>query len=209
MEDLMDKDIKVIALDLDGTLLNNNKDISNRNLNAILKCHENGKQVIIATARPPRSVKSLLPKVLLDICSFVYYNGALICDYELGFEKNITIPRHLTQQIIAFCYENDPHCTISLEVKDKWYSNKPINHSLVFNPLFSPQILTNKELVRLNANKILLTEMGNIENIEHYFKRELHIVVTDNRTLMQLMNKDVSKASGLLTLCHLYKVKQS
>ncbi len=60
------KNIKAIVLDLDGTLLNSEKKVSNRNLNSILKCYSYGIQIIIATARPPRSVKKLLPPELLQ-----------------------------------------------------------------------------------------------------------------------------------------------
>ncbi|TVY06999.1 HAD hydrolase family protein [Paenibacillus cremeus] len=53
--------VDTIVLDLDGTLLNLQKRVSDRNLAAVLDSHALGVRIIIATARPFRSVKSLLP----------------------------------------------------------------------------------------------------------------------------------------------------
>lgn len=50
-----------VILDLDGTLLDSSKRVSQRNRDAILQCHRRGMKIIIATARPPRTVESLLP----------------------------------------------------------------------------------------------------------------------------------------------------
>ena len=44
--------IKVIALDLDGTLLNSEKKISPRNLAAIRAAQEKGVKVVLTTGRP-------------------------------------------------------------------------------------------------------------------------------------------------------------
>ncbi len=67
-----------VVLDLDGTLLNSNKEISKRNLDAVLSCYQKGMRIIFATARPPRAVNWFLPQELLDIGAFVYYNGAQV-----------------------------------------------------------------------------------------------------------------------------------
>ncbi|MFD2330766.1 HAD family hydrolase [Cohnella sp. GCM10020058] len=65
-----------IVLDLDGTLLNSGKQVSDRNRLAVRTCYEKGIKIIYATARPPRSVRQFLPEELISIGAFVYYNGA-------------------------------------------------------------------------------------------------------------------------------------
>ncbi|MEI8198244.1 MAG: HAD hydrolase family protein, partial [Phycisphaerae bacterium] len=47
--------IKLVALDLDGTLLTSRKTISRRTHTALRKTIDGGVQVVLATARPPRS----------------------------------------------------------------------------------------------------------------------------------------------------------
>lgn len=49
-----------IAIDLDGTLLNSQSQLSERNRIAIDKCIEHNIPVIIATSRPARTLHRLL-----------------------------------------------------------------------------------------------------------------------------------------------------
>jgi Cof subfamily protein (haloacid dehalogenase superfamily) len=202
-------DYRVIVLDLDGTLLNSKKQISSRNLNAVLNCHKSGKKIIIATARPPRSVQTFLPKKLLDICSFVFYNGAFVCDNKIGFEEHTSVPRDFTTKILEYCTEYLPHCTVSLEVKDKWYSNKQITDSSMFNLRYSPHILTNDQLKEFEASKILLSDFEDVNNLQLELGDKVKLIVTDNGKLIQIMNKQVTKEIGILKLCSQYGVNTS
>lgn len=72
-------DIRLIATDLDGTLLNEKKEVSERNLQALLRAAEKGIYVVPATGRIWRG----LPKVLLDFPYLQYVisvNGAGVVD---------------------------------------------------------------------------------------------------------------------------------
>ncbi|MCK6076955.1 HAD hydrolase family protein [Paenibacillus silvae] len=57
----------VIVVDLDGTLLKADKEVSERSIKAILDCASCGSRFIFATARPPRAVKAFLPEELLRL----------------------------------------------------------------------------------------------------------------------------------------------
>src|SRR5580765_1151054 len=71
--------IKLVAIDLDGTLLDRSKKVSERAA-AALKCLPSaGVKVIIASARPPRSVRHIYQELGLDTWQ-INYNGALIWD---------------------------------------------------------------------------------------------------------------------------------
>ncbi len=48
----MKKDIKLVAIDLDGTLLNEDKEIAKGNKEIIQKLHEKGLKIVLATGRP-------------------------------------------------------------------------------------------------------------------------------------------------------------
>jgi Cof subfamily protein (haloacid dehalogenase superfamily) len=201
--------VKTIVLDLDGTLLNSKKQVSSRNLNVVLKLFKSGKKIIIATARPPRSVETFLPKELLDICSFVFYNGALVCDNKIGFEQHTSIPKSSSTRILEYCTEHLPHCTVSLEVKDKWYSNKEIPDSSIYNVRYRPHILTNDQLKEFEATKMLLSNFEGVENLQLELGDKVKLVVTDSGKLIQIMNKQVSKETGILKLCSFYGVNRS
>lgn len=87
----MCKDIKLLAIDLDGTLLRDDKSISKYSINTINKCRKNGIIVFLATARPLRVVLKLLEQ--MNVCvdgiianngATIYTNGTHVCDCYIG-----------------------------------------------------------------------------------------------------------------------------
>ena len=54
-----------VVLDLDGTLLNSKKEVSKRNVDAVLSCYQKGMRIIFATARPRRLI--VVPQGLVDM----------------------------------------------------------------------------------------------------------------------------------------------
>ncbi len=90
------KNIKLVASDLDGTLLNKKKEITPRLFDALKKLDEMGVYFVPATGRPfgtvPQAIKEL-PFLKYVITS----NGATI--YDAAEQKNI-IENHLTQEAV-------------------------------------------------------------------------------------------------------------
>src|SRR5881397_1608353 len=71
--------IKLVAIDLDGTLLDYTKQVSEQTASALRCLPERGIKMVIASARPPRSVRQFHSMLGLDTLS-IHYNGALIWD---------------------------------------------------------------------------------------------------------------------------------
>lgn len=72
--------IKLIALDMDGTLLNNQKQISERNYQAIQAAKNAGIKVVLASGRPPQGLQTHLEHLGLTTKDdfVVSYNGSLV-----------------------------------------------------------------------------------------------------------------------------------
>lgn len=72
--------IKLVAIDIDGTLVNNNREITPEVFEAIQKAKAAGVKIVIATGRPLLGVKNILESLnLLDAGDYVItYNGALV-----------------------------------------------------------------------------------------------------------------------------------
>lgn len=70
---------KLIAMDLDGTLLNDNKTISKENLDTIHNLIQKGYEVVIATGRNYFSAKELT-KEIMDNLIYISNNGNIIMD---------------------------------------------------------------------------------------------------------------------------------
>ena len=99
-------DIKLIACDMDGTLLTSDKKISERTQSAIKKAMEAGKIFLIATGRMYISARPYAKSLDLDV-PLVTYNGALV----KGSESEKVLFEHkmkaeTAQEVLHFCKEN-------------------------------------------------------------------------------------------------------
>nr|WP_320058242.1 Cof-type HAD-IIB family hydrolase [uncultured Bacteroides sp.] len=85
---------KLLVLDVDGTLLNNEKEISTRTLATLLKVQQMGVRIVLASGRPTFGLMPLAKKLELDKCGgfILSYNGGQIINVQTGellFEKRI------------------------------------------------------------------------------------------------------------------------
>ncbi len=73
---------RVIALDLDGTLTNNEKEITPRTLKALFKAQEEGAIIVIASGRPSFGIKSVSDSLEMSTRGgyILSYNGGKIID---------------------------------------------------------------------------------------------------------------------------------
>jgi Cof subfamily protein (haloacid dehalogenase superfamily) len=196
-----------VVLDLDGTLLNSKKEVSKRNLEAVLSCYQRGLRIIFATARPPRAVNCFLPQELLDIGAFVYYNGAQTICKESKIELNESIPSNVTAEILDYSLQHDPQIELTMEVKDEWFSLRVLDYITSMNARSNPIVKPLNEMKQYDATKILLSGNNHIPGLFDKFEGKVNIIVTDNNQLMQIMPLLASKESAVTKLCNLYSVE--
>lgn len=83
---------KLIATDMDGTLLNSESEISPRNAEAIHSAEKAGIKVVLATGRPIQGVRKYLAH--LGLCGpVITYNGAVVADSvteEILYEQSMS-----------------------------------------------------------------------------------------------------------------------
>ena len=81
---------KIVALDMDGTLLNNKHEISERSAQTLKKLSEKGVMIVIATGRSSGSVSKYLTTALAQLAQekvpMIVFNGSvcIIRDQESG-----------------------------------------------------------------------------------------------------------------------------
>ena len=120
---------KLVAIDLDGTLLNSYGEVSEKNKEAIQKAKNKGAEIVIASGRPISSARSYAYEVGADnyiICG----NGSLL--YDMKNEQIIYdkfIERQKALQIIKICEENSIFFNIYTE---KLTISKSLNYNILF-----------------------------------------------------------------------------
>lgn len=116
-----DRPYALIALDLDGTLLTDDLRITERSREAIRRARERGAAVLLASARPPRSMRRYHRDLGLDT-PVVAYNGALVWDVAAGTSLlHKPLVPDAARALVAFLRRRDPALNISLECGDRWY----------------------------------------------------------------------------------------
>lgn len=113
--------IALIALDLDGTLLTDDLRITARSRTAIRRARERGVTVLLASARPPRSMRCYHRELELDT-PVIAYNGALVWDVGQGrpLLHQPLVP-DAARALVAFLRQQQPELNLSLECADRWY----------------------------------------------------------------------------------------
>ena len=81
--------IKLVTIDLDGTLFDKNKNISLKNKEAIKKARQKGCKIVIATGRPIAGVKPVLEQLEMNTKDdyVIVYNGAKV--YNVATNETI------------------------------------------------------------------------------------------------------------------------
>jgi Cof subfamily protein (haloacid dehalogenase superfamily) len=104
---------KILFTDLDGTLLNDQKQVSYDNRQAIQKALKRNHKIVIATGRPLPSAVQLIEDLELtsEGCYAITYNGGLIYDsYHKKAIFKTTLPFEYVQYIFDKAKEKNIHC---------------------------------------------------------------------------------------------------
>ena len=93
--------IKLVAIDLDGTLLNSKSEISYENKKAIQKCLEKGIKVVISTGKSIYSVREIIGKLSL-VDPQIVFGGTVIIDVTLKQLFTLRVPELSCMKVIKF-----------------------------------------------------------------------------------------------------------
>ena len=180
---------KLVAIDLDGTMLNSYGIVTQNTKEKIKKVIQKGTKVVIASGRPIDSIKAIAE----EIGSKEYFiggNGAIIYDIkkdEIIYEKFLNKQKVL--EIIDLCEENSINYNV--------YKEKTIlAKNLKFNVLYYY-----KENLKKPENK--KTNIVIVENMKEYIKnlkeeKFLKVTICDeNKFIFNAIGKKLKEISGI------------
>lgn len=121
---------KLIAIDLDGTLLNSYGEISEENKIAIKKAIENGIEIVLTSGRVMSSIKNFSKEV--GTKNFLISgNGAAVLDIRnniIIFNQNLEKEKVL--KIIKLCEENSIYYSVYTDTRN-YYKIISIQHFIL------------------------------------------------------------------------------
>ncbi len=176
---------KLIAIDLDGTLLNSYGEVTTKNKEAIKHAMDKGIEVILASGRDMQTMKKISTE--LGINNFLIAgNGA--CVYDIQKDENIYesfIEKEKAIQIIKVCKENSIFFNI--------YTNIGIiTESLNYNV----KVFHNENSYRPNNKRTNIEIVNNIEEyIENNNFKILKIIICDENKI--IFNNIIEKLKNI------------
>jgi Cof subfamily protein (haloacid dehalogenase superfamily) len=211
------KPIRLVAIDLDGTLLSSRKSITKGNQLALRAARDAGVKIIIATARPPRSVRVYYEALKLDAPT-INYNGALIWDEQRRKAiEHIPLDVTVAKKIIAFGRKKFPDLLVSVEILDKWYTDhyEDVPEFMTeTSKHFSPDFIGPLDaFMRVPITKLMLLGAPvKIEELEHAIADKFGAVAAQTRSdahMLQLMSPATSKAGALAKVAKSFGIPPS
>jgi Cof subfamily protein (haloacid dehalogenase superfamily) len=215
--------IKMVVTDLDGTLLNSNREVSSEDFNTLIELGEQGIIRVIATGRSPFSFQRVMPAEF-PIDYLVFSSGAGIMDYrtkEILYTKNL--PEQIVRTIASQLHEMD--------VTFKVLAPVPDNHYYVYyqNGELHPDFARRMELYRGFEKPIsfdppnfgeacqfliiLPPDPARFEELKALFHGVKVIRATsplDHESIwMEIYHEEVSKGNAVESLCKTHQIKHS
>lgn len=201
------KDIRLIAFDIDGTLLNNRGECSAETLERIHILKEKGYIITLVSGRTFNSVCMIAKKIDVE-GPLVAYNGAYI---SMPKERPIysqPIPWEAAEPFL--CEMEKEHIYLKVYIDDTLYVEKRTEETLAFSMAHGVEFLETGigGLSRLGKNPlkiVIIEEPSKILEIYEKVKRwenEFKIFKEDKG--IEIVNIGSNKAQGLRILCQHY-----
>ena len=209
---------KVIAVDLDGTLLNSDSKLSEFTKETIKKISKKGHHVVITTGRPYRMAREFYKELELHT-PMINFNGSLthIPEKKWQQERCITLDKEYLLDIVKRKEEIEADF-IAGEYRKKFYITAP-NETMADPKLFGvesfrPENQFNPELVTKNPNCILLQTHANdkyalADELNQFYQQQLSINTWGGPlNILECTPKGVNKAFALKYLLEVLNVEQ-
>lgn len=190
---------KLVVLDMDGTLLDDNHQVSVANKEAILRLKREGVNVVLASGRPYESIYPYVEELGVDM-PLIAANGALIkspLTSEVYYSAGL--PIHLAKKIIEYGQANHYPISLYLDgevhtfngsmVKVHWELEK-LNASLI------EKFESEKELYKIIYKHLPERIEEAFLHLEKEYKEQLYITRSDD-TYLDVMNINASKGMAL------------
>ena len=206
--------IKLIALDLDGTLLDSQKNISEMNKQAIQSALKKGVKVVLCTVRPLGGIKRYVDELgLLGEEDFsITYNGGLV---QRNHDSQVLSQKTLSYQDIQTIYQLSQELGLPMNMLDLNYVYEPaypMGRDSLYPTLMSASLpFIQHDIEKFDAehqfNKVVFcTDPAYLDEAIARIPEAFHKQFSTMKSrplLYEIMHPEVDKGSGIARLCDL------
>lgn len=194
---------KLIAIDLDGTLLDSTKNVSQETVAVVREVLGGGGHVVLSSARPPRTTVPFYDQLGLN-SPMVNYNGAFVWSPATGdVLLHHPVSCNDARIVTAWARQRYPGIRVSGEIRDKWYTDfYDGTYQTETAKLYQPDLVApiEKWLTGSVTKLLLLGKSDWLDDVQQFIARELAGRVRALRAeskLLQIMSRLASKLGAL------------
>lgn len=204
--------IKLVATDIDGTIVPFNGEFSDKLKNCINKLSESGVKVVLVTGRMHSAALPLARKLGLNT-PIISYQGGLIKDFDgkILYQQNLSSDYAI--EIIKWARENNVH--LNLYIDDKLYveNDNDIIKYYVNGRFIDYTVCSFDDLEIKNVNKLLAIDIKNPERVTSWLNilkkkyQDLYIVKS-TPYFCEIGPSNARKSFGIKFLCDMWGIKR-
>lgn len=205
--------VKLIAVDMDDTLLDNSIQVSPRTREVLQKAAAQGVKVTIATGRMYCSALPFAEQLGLDV-PLITYNGAMIKNSLSGeILLHHPVDCKLAGEVLVFFREHGWY--IQSYVDDILYVNEKGEHVLYYERLAGVKSIAIGDklytMKQLPTKLLAMVEAGQMQEISRIVKEKFggRLTVTNSKpTYIEMVNPKANKGAALAYLAEKLDIKQ-
>ena len=200
---------KLLVLDLDGTVTNSKKEITNHTRSVLIKAQEKGVKIVLASGRPTFGIVPLAE--ILELKKYesyiLSYNGGKIIDWKTG---EIMYEKVLDPEVLPYLYECAKKNGFALVTHHDKYvitehpDDEYVLKEAILNVMETKKVDNFLEEVKVPLHKCLIvgepTRLALLENEMYEHLKDRMGVFRSEPYFLELVPKGIDKAQSLAVL---------
>lgn len=204
----------VFCSDIDGTLLNSERTLSPRTIEAIRQVQDAGHTFVLCSSRMPASMELLEGLYGGRGVPLIAYNGGLVLTAERTIALDVRISAKNAKDIYDTCRELDVHGSFYsgddwfVWAQDRWAARETNNTGVVPNTASAADYHDSGRMEAAPPHKIMCMGDANlIDEIERRFSGNSGVVTYRSKdTYLEIASSECSKGHGLIAVALELKV---
>lgn len=207
-------DVQIIALDIDGTLTDDSKNITDLTLEALIEAEMKGIRLVLASARPAPGLYSIRDQLKMEQFGGILmsYNGGKITDCAGNMFYEISMDLATTRRILRFL-EELPVTVIVDDGKMFYVTDKngyKVEYECRNNQMQCTEVGNLADWLTFSPIKILLAvdpmKIYEVqEQIRNFLPEDLTVVRTA-AFYLEIFSRRINKGQGLCDICRILKI---
>lgn len=200
---------ELVALDIDGTILNSAMEITDETKRAIKMCVSKGIKVVLSSGRYYDSIKAYTKDLNIG-GEQITLNGAVIKEAKTGRNlEEFVIPKDDYNGLIDKL-QNLPYSTLVFTA-DKYYKiedNEELGKVEILTGPKGDMISSFKQVVNPIKILLIIQEEQEIKRAQELLQDDKYLVIRTGYNNIEIVRRDVSKGRALKIIADKYNIKR-